>query len=108
MLLMIFNCTLAMGLFWTCFCRVVRTDNNTEPAVRAAFCVLASVALAVGVAPFGLLSPLIRVETIPITQVLLLAGIVLVQGLTARYWRDGVPPHFQRCVCPLPPEEKQP
>lgn len=108
MLLLIINCTLATGLFWTCFCRVVRTDDDTEPAVRAAFCLLASVALVVGVAPFGLLSPVLEVERVPVTQVLLLGGIVLVQGLTARYWRDGVPPHFQRCVCPLPTEEEQP
>jgi len=88
---------LAGLLFWTCFCRLVRTDRDTYSGVRAAFCVLATITMVAALAPFGLLAPLVPRSVPSVSQVLLLAGMSLVQGLTAKYWRHGVPSHFQAC-----------
>lgn len=97
MTILIIHTALSGLLFWTCFCRLVRTDEDTHLAVRAAFCLLASITLGVAVVPFGLMAPLVpRCMPTP-SQVLLLSGMALVQGLTARYWRHGVPVHFQAC-----------
>ncbi len=89
---------LAGVLFWTCFCRLVRTDEGTHFPVRLAFCVLASITLMVAIVPFGLLAPLVPRCTPTVSQTLLLAAMGLVQGLTASYWRNGVPSHFQACA----------
>jgi hypothetical protein len=90
------NTTLCAALFWTCFCRIVRTDTQTHWPVRLAFVVLASAAAACGVAPWGVLAPCLPASTPGPAQLLITGAMVLVQALTARYWRDGVPCHFQR------------
>jgi hypothetical protein len=90
------NLALCASLFYTCFCRVVRTNAGTHEPVRLAFVVLASVAVACAIAPFGWLQPCLPAQPPGWTQITLLAAMVLVQALTARYWRDGVPCHFQR------------
>lgn len=89
------NFVLSGALWWTCFCRVVRTDTQTHMAVRVAFCLLAAVAVACAVAPFGVLAPLLPPDEPAVMQLVLLAGMVIVQGLTAKFWKDGVPAHFQ-------------
>lgn len=90
------NLALCAALFWTCFCRLVRTDEGTATPVRFGFVVLASCAVACGLAPLGLLDPLLPAERPSWAQVLIVGAMVTVQGLTARYWRNGVPCHFQR------------
>lgn len=90
------NFVLSGLLFWTCFCRLVRTDGQTFWQVRAGFAVLGAVAVALMLAPFGWLAPCLPAVRPSVAQVSLLAAIVLVQALTARFWRDGVPCHFQR------------
>ncbi len=89
------NFVLSGALWWTCFCRVVRTDTQTHLAVRAAFCLLAAVAGACAIAPFGVLEPLLPAAEPGVMQLVLLAGMVIVQGLTVSFWKDGVPAHFQ-------------
>lgn len=89
------NAALCAALFWTCFCRIVRTDEGTAAPVRLGFVVLASCAIACGLAPFGLLLPVLPAERPTWAQVLIVGAMVSVQGLTARYWRNGVPCHFQ-------------
>lgn len=89
------NFVLSGALWWTCFCRLVRTDTKTHMAVRVAFCLLAAVAGACAVAPFGVLAPILPADVPSLMQLVLLAGMVIVQGLTARFWKDGVPSHFQ-------------
>lgn len=101
------NFVFSGALWWTCFCRVVRTDTQTHLAVRAAFCLLAAVAAASAIAPFGVLSPLLPSDTPGVMQLILLAAMVTVQGLTARFWRDGVPSHFQ-CELLADPNEVHP
>jgi hypothetical protein len=84
------NTVLCAALFYTCFCRLVRTSSDTEPAVRLAFCILASASALSLAAPFAWgISP-------QWPQLVIEGAITLVQALTARYWRDGVPCHFQR------------
>lgn len=90
------NAAVCAALFWTCFCRIVRTDEGTAIPVRLGFVVLASCALACGLAPLGLLEPLLPGERPNWAQVLIVSAMVTVQGLTARYWRNGVPCHFQK------------
>jgi len=90
------NFVLCGALFWTCFCRVVRTNGDTHLPVRTAFVVLAMVAIAVAVGPFGWLAPCMPVQRPSAGQLALEGAMLLVQGLTARYWKDGVPCHFQR------------
>lgn len=90
------NTVICAALFYTCFCRLVRTNGDTHTSIRLAFVVLACAAvwclampLRSGIPPQG-------------TQLVIEAAMALVQALTARYWRDGVPVHFQRCRCPVP------
>lgn len=93
------NTVICAALFYTCFCRLVRTNAETHTSIRLAFVVLASasawclaVPLKTGVPPQD-------------GQLVIEAAMALVQGLTARYWRDGVPGHFQRCQCPALPHD---
>jgi len=89
------NFVLSGALWWTCFCRVVRTDTQTHLAVRGAFCLLAGVAAACAIAPFGVLEPLLPAAEPGLMQLVLLGAMVTVQTLTAKFWKDGVPAHFQ-------------
>lgn len=86
------NTLLCAALFYTCFCRLVRTSRDTERGVRLAFCVLASAAAFCLAAPF---IPWLAYK--PQGPTLVIEGaMALVQAITARYWRDGVPCHFQK------------
>jgi len=88
------NTVLCSMLFYTCFCRLVRTDDQTYSSVKLAFCILAGAAGLCMVAPF-------KWGYTPQWPVLVIeAAMALVQALTANFWRDGVPAHFQRCACP--------
>lgn len=89
------NFVLSGALWWTCFCRVVRTDTQTHMAVRSAFCLLAAAAVSSALAPFGVLAPMVPAAEPGLMQLVLLAAMVIVQGLTAKFWKDGVPSHFQ-------------
>jgi len=90
------NAALCGALFYTCFCRIVRTDVDTVRPVRLAFCLLAAVSVACMVAPLGWLKPVLPAVEPPVTQLVMVGSMFVVQALTARYWRDGVPCHFQR------------
>lgn len=76
-------------LLWTCFCRLVRTDENTKASVRFAFWFLSFAAIVSTASPYlgwgGLDWP----------AVLMLSAAALVQVVTARHWRYGPPPAFQ-------------
>lgn len=90
------NTVICAALFYTCFCRLVRTNGDTHTSIRLAFVVLAC-------ASAWCLAVPIRTGVPPqVGQLVIEAAMAIVQGLTARYWRDGVPVHFQRCRCPVP------
>ena len=52
MTLTVINTAICVALFWSCFCRLVRTDDSTYPAVRLGFAALGAGALASAVAPW--------------------------------------------------------
>lgn len=87
------NTVLCAMLFYTCFCRLVRTNRETHASIRAAFVVLATAAA------WCLFEPLSKGVAPQNNQLLIEGAMVIVQALTARYWRDSVPTHFQRCDC---------
>ena len=88
------NTVLCAMLFYTCFCRLVRTNRETHSSIRAAFVLLATAAA------WCLFEPLSNGVSPHASQLLIEGAMVVVQALTAKYWRDGVPEHFQRCECP--------
>lgn len=79
---------LCAALFYSVFCRAVRTDAQVKADIRLAFFVLGSVAL------MGMAAPLAWDHQPSGFDLALLGSIVLVQVITARHWRDGVPEHF--------------
>lgn len=90
MTLTVIHAAVCMALFWSCFCRLVRTDHDTYPSVRLGFTVLGAGALASAVAPWAWDVH----HSWPSTA--LAGATLLAQGITARFWRAGVPNHFQR------------
>jgi hypothetical protein len=80
----------SMAVFYTCFCRFVRMDASTRPAIRASFWLLSLASIACMVGPaFGWGRP-------NWLMVLLLAAIGSTQAATARHWRCGPPRSFQK------------
>lgn len=77
------------GVLWyTVFCRVLHTDTTVRTDVRLAFLFLGTVALMALVAPFvwGWMPSWL--------SVMLLVGTVVIQGVTAVHWVNGVPDQF--------------
>lgn len=83
---------LSGALFYTCFCRaVLMNGRSTAFAVRMAFYLLglSSVVL--------LAAPVVSAWQTNLPTCLLVFAIVVLQGVTARYWRAGSPDHFNVC-----------
>ena len=79
---------LCFALFYTVFCRAVRSDARVKADVRFAF-------FALGVASImGMAAPIVWAHDPSRFDLALLASIVLVQAVTARHWAHGVPEHF--------------
>lgn len=93
LILLALHVGLSLGLWYSVFCRAVKSDCTVRADVRAAFVVLGTAALASALAPFlwGL------VPSWPVCA--LLAGFVLVHWVTARHWSNGVPYAFLRNEC---------
>lgn len=81
---------LCAALFYTVFCRLVRSNNQTRRLVRLAFLVLGTVSA------MGMAAPLAWGLHPDWMTVALLASFLLVQVVTAIYWQDGVPITFRR------------
>lgn len=79
---------LCAALFYTVFCRAVKSSADVKTDVRLAFFALGSAAL------MGMAAPLAWEHQPSGFDLALLASIVLVQILTAHHWRDGVPEQF--------------
>jgi hypothetical protein len=79
---------LCFALFYTVFCRAVRSDARVKTDVRFAFFVLGAVSIA------GIAAPIVWAHQPSRFDLALLASIVLVQAVTARHWTHGVPEHF--------------
>ena len=98
--LVILQMLLAAALAHSCFCRLVRTDSETIREVRLAIwfeAMAAGLVLGAPVMPLMLPDADWDAGTTPtwIWMVLLLAA-ALVQIVTSRYWRGGVPVDFQK------------
>lgn len=77
-------------LFYNCFCRLTKTNDDTEPAVRAGFMVVAVSSAVLGASPW------LAGFTPSWVSVAHTASITVLQGITSRYWRLGVPCQYQR------------
>lgn len=90
MLAIWFNTVLSVALFYTCFCRLVRTDESTLVLVRAAFMGLGAVSICSVVAPF------IWAYRPQLPGLALLLAFTVMQAVTAHHWRHGVPCQFRK------------
>ena len=78
---------LCVALFWSVFCRSVRTDRTTKLDIRI-------VLLLVGLGSLlGLGAPLYGWEPDSVT-ILIIASIVSMQVVTAQHWARHVPEQF--------------
>jgi hypothetical protein len=78
---------LCAALFWSVFCRSVRTDTTTRLNVRLALWLVGLASL------LGLGAPLYGWQPDAVTIAIVLA-VVCMQLVTATYWRRGVPERF--------------
>lgn len=90
MMLNVVYTALCAGIFWSCFCRLVRTNEHTHAVARAGFWVLGAASLSGAVAPW------LWDTKSDWPHVAQAAGILILQAYTSRYWRRGVPPQFQK------------
>lgn len=80
---------LSLALFYSQFCRSVKTDHTTHTPVLAAFYGLTAASI------FSLFAPVILPGWRPSWDTLaLLLAILIVQAATAHYWIGGVPGSF--------------
>lgn len=79
---------LCAALFFTVFCRAVKTDSTIKADVRFAFFVLGMVAC------MGMAAPLAWAYQPDLMDLALLTAVVLVQAVTAHHWQHEVPPQF--------------
>lgn len=80
--------TLSLGLFYSCFCRLTKTDKHTPLRVRMSFYLMANVTLVLAGAPFfwGL---------IPNAWInCLLGACLLTKIVSSELWRYGVPKSY--------------
>lgn len=79
---------LSIALFYTCFCRAVKTNKTVKKDVLAAFWLLGCVACV------AMFAPLVFGWRPDLMSVALLAGINIVQIVTSAHWKDGIPKEF--------------
>lgn len=89
----------ACALLYSCFCRLVRTDETTIREIRLAIWFESVAAGLVIGAPILPLVPEIPTDWAPLTTpmwvwLVLLLAATLVQVVTSKFWRDGVPLDF--------------
>ena len=87
-LLLVIHEMLCVTLWYTVFCRAVRTDARVKLQVRAAFVLVGAVAL------LGFVAHLAWGWEPDLWDVILLAAVVILQVVTATNWKNGVPDRF--------------
>lgn len=80
---------LSIILFYTCFCRAVKTDETTRFSILVAFWFMSAASVISMFAP--LVIPNYQPDFVTLT---LLFAIVLVQVVASYHWRHGVPDAF--------------
>lgn len=89
MTLTLIHVALSLALFYSQFCRSVKTDHTTHTSILAAFYALTAASI------FSLFAPVILPGWRPSWDTLaLLVAILIVQAVTARFWVRGVPGSF--------------
>ena len=88
-LLLLHEC-LCAALLYSCFCRAVKTDASTQIEVLVSFYCLSVTAI------FATFAPLLMGWEPDAVSLCLLASITLIQSVTARHWRGGVPAVFKK------------
>ena len=79
---------LSIALFYTCFCRAVKTDRTVRKDVLAALWLLGAVA------SIAMFAPLAFSWTPDPMSIALLTSVLTVQIVTSVHWREGVPKEF--------------
>jgi hypothetical protein len=79
---------LCFALFYTVFCRAVRSNDKVKTDVRIAFFFLGAAAI------MGMVAPLVWAHNPKPWDLGLLAAVVFVQAITAKHWSGGVPELF--------------
>lgn len=91
MILTTLHVVLSLMLLYSQFCRAVKTDHSTRGTVLVGFYGLTAASI------FSLFAPVVLPGWRPSWDTLvLLLSIVIVQAVTSRYWRDGVPGQFKQ------------
>lgn len=94
--LLVLHTALCSILFWSAWCRIVKTsERHTRKSIRSSMALAAMAALVMMAAPWSAdLWPWFpRYTPHPVTLVLL-ASYAAVQVSTARHWLHGVPASF--------------
>ena len=86
--MLILHEVLSMVLFYTCFCRAVKTNKTVRRDVLAAFWFLGIVA------SLSMFAPLSFGWRPDLVSLALLAAIVFVQLVTSTHWRHAIPHGF--------------
>jgi uncharacterized membrane protein len=79
---------LCAALFFTMFCRAVKTDSKIKADVRFAFFILGIVSC------MGMAAPIAWGYQPTLYEISLLGAVVLVQTITSHHWRQEVPYQF--------------
>lgn len=79
---------LCVLLFYTVFCRAVKTNERVRSDIRFAFFLLGLVACG------GMAAPIAWGFVPDLFSLSLLAGVALVQVVTTYHWRHGVPDRY--------------
>lgn len=89
-LLMVMHVAACFALFYNCFCRLVKTNDDTVPSVRAGFMLVATASAVLLASPWlwGLQTSWLVVAHV--------GSVSVLQSITSRYWRSGVPCQYQR------------
>lgn len=91
-LLLVLHEILAVLLFLTCFARAVHTSSaTTQPAILFSLWLLGVASIAMFAAPI-----VIRGWYPDLVSVLFLAAVVIMQVVTSRLWREGLPRQFRK------------
>lgn len=85
MTILVIHEILSVILFYTCFCRAVKTDSSTRREILLSFWALSMASVVCIFAPLAF-----NWQPDSVSMILLLA-VVIVQVTTSTYWRQGVP-----------------
>lgn len=91
--ILIIHETLCAAIFFSVFCRSVKSSEKVRADVRAAFLSLGTVACV------GMAAPLVWGLVPDLFVLSMLAAIAFVQIVTSRHWHAGVPHSYYRPEC---------